>query len=91
MIYLDSSALVKLAHDEPESAALRSWLGSQPGPPVSSILTAIEVTRALRRHDPASVSKVPAILSQVILLPIDEPIVAAAAAFAEPLLRSLDS
>jgi predicted nucleic acid-binding protein len=89
--YLDSSALVKLAHDESETPALRRWLGAQPGPPVSSALAAIEVTRALRRHDPAAVSRVPAILSQVILVPIDEPIVSAAAALVEPLLRSLDA
>ena len=31
MIYLDSAAVVKLAHAEPESAALRSWM-SEPRP-----------------------------------------------------------
>ncbi len=31
MIYLDSSALVKLALSEPESAALTSYLATRPG------------------------------------------------------------
>jgi hypothetical protein len=32
LIYLDSSALVKLVHPEPETAALLSWLGQRPPP-----------------------------------------------------------
>ena len=29
MIYLDSAAVVKLVHAEPESQALRDWLGQR--------------------------------------------------------------
>ena len=62
MIYLDSSALVKLALTEPESAALAGWLAERSGQPlVSSALHRAEATtraagstrigiRELRQH-----------------------------------------
>ncbi len=50
MIYLDSSALVKLALTEPESAALAHWLAERAGQPlVSSALYRAEVPRAIAR------------------------------------------
>ncbi|MGH3982173.1 MAG: hypothetical protein ACRDST_05670 [Pseudonocardiaceae bacterium] len=36
MIYLDSSALMKLLRMEDETAALRDWLGERPEQPVVS-------------------------------------------------------
>ncbi|EIV91072.1 type II toxin-antitoxin system VapC family toxin [Frankia sp. QA3] len=89
MIYLDSSALVKLIHPELETRALRSWLAARPGLSVSSALGMLEVTRALRRSDPAALPRVPGVLARVTLVPIDEPVIAAAAALSDPLLRSL--
>lgn len=91
MIYFDSSALVKLVHPEVESAALHAWLVKQPSPAVSSALAVVEVTRALRRHDPAALSRVPGVLSQVMLVPMDSPVLTAASALVEPELRSLDA
>ena len=50
MIYLDSAAVVKLAHAEPESAALRGWLDERAEIQwISSVLTEIESFRALAR------------------------------------------
>ena len=50
MIYLDSSALLKLIRMENETAALRDWLGQRPEQPVvSSELGRVEVLRAARR------------------------------------------
>ncbi len=55
MIYLDSSALVKLAVTEPESAALADWLrDSRTVGRVSSPLVRVEVPRAVWRADPGS-------------------------------------
>ena len=55
MIYLDSSALVKLAVTEPESAALIEWLGDSPNlVRVSSPIVRVEVPRAVWRADPGS-------------------------------------
>jgi uncharacterized protein len=48
MIYLDSAAIVKLAHAEPESPALRRWLDKRAETGwISSVLTEIESFRAL--------------------------------------------
>jgi hypothetical protein len=49
MIYLDSAAVVKLVHAEPESAALRRWLEERTGTGwISSVLTCHSP-----RHSPA--------------------------------------
>lgn len=47
MIYLDSSAIVKLLAEEPESRALRAELDRRGGRLVASVLAATEVSRAL--------------------------------------------
>ena len=48
MMYLDSAAVVKLVHAEPESAALRGWLDERAETGwISSILVEIESFRAL--------------------------------------------
>ena len=93
MIYLDSSAVVKLCRVEPQTAALSGWLGSRSRDVVriSSVLARIEAARALLRVDPRSLANLPLVLAGMATMAIDEPIVAAAAAFTEPLLRSLDA
>jgi predicted nucleic acid-binding protein len=91
LIYLDSSALIKLVHHEPESKALLSWLVAQRLPAVSSVLAEVEVERAIRRAAPAALPAVPAVLSTVFLFEIDAAIRRGAAVLADPLLRSLDA
>ena len=55
MIYLDSSALVKLAVAEPESAGLLSWLAAQPNlVRVASSVIRVEVPRAVWRAEPSA-------------------------------------
>ena len=58
MIYLDSSALVRLALTEPESAALTAWLAERSGQPlVSSALHRAEVPRAVWRAEPGALPR----------------------------------
>jgi predicted nucleic acid-binding protein len=58
VIYLDSTALVKLALSEPESEALTAWLGEHAGQPlVSSSLHRTEVLRAIWRAEPAALPR----------------------------------
>ena len=58
MIYLDSSALVKLARAEPESAALARWLAERADQPlVSSALSQAEVPRAVWRAEPGALPR----------------------------------
>ncbi len=58
MIYLDSSALVKLALTEPESADLADWLAERADQPlVSSALHRAEVPRAIWRAEPGALPR----------------------------------
>jgi uncharacterized protein len=92
MLYLDTSALIKLIRREPESAALADWLDSQTSVAwVSSTLIEVELPRALRRVDPSLLAAVPAIVARVSRYEIDEVVRAAAAAYPDTGLRSLDA
>lgn len=92
MLYLDTSALLKMIRREPESDALADWLDERIGVPwVGSVLVEVELTRALRRAAPDLVGRAPAIVGRVARYEIDAAVRAAAAAFADPLLRSLDA
>jgi predicted nucleic acid-binding protein len=92
MIYLDSAAVVKLVHAEPESAALRSWLDEQAEIQwISSVLTEIESFRALARYAPEAVSRLPAVLDQIDLIDLDQRIRMLAQTVTPATVRSLDS
>lgn len=91
-LYLDSSALVKLATPEPETAALLALLESWPER-VCSALAVVELTRALRRAamSPAVLQRADQILSRMTLIRIDDAILATAAILPPSSLRSLDA
>jgi uncharacterized protein len=92
MLYLDTSALMKLIRREPESDALADWLdGQTPVPWVSSALVEVELPRTLRRIEPSLLADVPAILARVARYEVDEVVRAAAAAHPDATLRSLDA
>jgi predicted nucleic acid-binding protein len=62
MIYLDSAAIVKLVHAEPESPALRAWLDERAETGwISSVLAEIESFRALARYDSVTIRSLDAI------------------------------
>lgn len=92
MIYLDSAAVVKLAHAEAESPALRAWLDERAETGwVSSVLTEIESFRALARYAPDAVSRLPAVLDQIELIGLDPPIRILAQTVRPATVRSLDA
>jgi predicted nucleic acid-binding protein len=92
VIYLDSSALLKLLHEEPESAALADWLTRQTGSPLlSSELANVEVIRACRRINPAALPEAQALLAGLDLIPLAGTVIATAADVGETTLRSLDA
>ena len=92
MIYLDSSALVKLVVLEPESAALRHYL-QEHSERVSSALARVELCRALRRTgaSKATLQRADHVLARVALVALDDPLLRAAAALSPSGLRSLDA
>ena len=89
---MDSAAIVKLAHVEPESAALRRWLDERAETGwISSVLTEIEAFRALARYAPGAVSRLPAVLDQIDLIDLDPRIRILAQAVEPTTVRSLDA
>lgn len=92
LLYLDSSALVKLVVAEPETAALLRFLAGWPHR-ISSALARVEVVRAVNRAGagPAVHRRATRVLARVALVRIDQPVLAAAARAAPPELRTLDA
>ena len=92
MIYLDSAAVVKLAHAEPESAALRAWLDERAETGwISSVLTEIESFRALAWYAPQAASRLPAVLDQIDLIDLNQRIRMLAQTVTPATVRSLDA
>ncbi len=93
MVYLDSSAIVKLVVPERESRALRRYLAVRYDR-IASGLVRVEVFRALRRAhawEPATRHGAEQVLEGIALLAIDEPVLRAAAHLQPERLRSLDA
>jgi uncharacterized protein len=91
VLYLDTSALLKLCHLEVESAALGAWLSANQGDWVTSALTEVELTRAVVRVDAPALAHVPGVLARCDRLEIDEQVRADAAVLNPTELRSLDA
>lgn len=88
--YLDSSALVKLAVREPESAALRRYLRRK-RPLVTSALSRTEVARALLPFGPDAVTRGEDVLRRLDVIRINDRVLRAAGALLPMELRSLDA
>ena len=88
-VYLDTSAILKLIVVEPESEALLQALDSR-ADRVSSVLASVEVHRSLRRLRAAR-ERAAAILSAVVMVRVDDPVLERASAFEDATLRALDA
>jgi predicted nucleic acid-binding protein len=88
--YVDSSALVKLAVLEPESAALRRYLRRR-RPLVSSALARTEVLRALLPLGPDAIERGRAVLATVDLVRVNDRVLEAAGTLRPATVRSLDA
>jgi uncharacterized protein len=92
MIYLDSAAILKLVHAEPESQALRDWLDERAETGwISSVLAEIESFRALARYVPGATSRLPAVLDQIDLIDLNPRIRTLAQTVKPAAVRSLDA
>lgn len=92
MIYLDTSALVKLVWAEEHSAELVPWLSRCPDESyVSSTLADVELRRTVWRVDAGAMEYAQSVLDELTLLPIDAAVVRAAGRFHHPSLRALDA
>lgn len=105
MIYLDSSALIKLVRTEDSSDALQSWIDQRAEELlVTSALTRTEVPRAIRRNNhtdsgalidqqalEAELTQAASILASIAHIAIDGAILDRAGDLTSPMIRSLDA
>jgi predicted nucleic acid-binding protein len=90
VVYLDSSAIVKLVVQERESQALRRYLHGEPAR-ASCVLARVEVLRAVARHGAPILGRARRILSRIDLVHIDDELLDDAATLDAGVLRSLDA
>ena len=93
MIYLDTSASVKLVVDEEESVALIGWLNARPEQSLAtSVIGHIELMRAAARMGPAAVARARVVASTIDALVLTDTIAAATAeGISLGTLRTLDA
>jgi uncharacterized protein len=89
-VYLDSSAIVKLALREAESDALQRHLRRR-RPLVSSALARVEVLRALLAEGDAALTRGRTVLRSIDLVRMSDRLLEVAAGLAPPGLRTLDA
>jgi predicted nucleic acid-binding protein len=90
LVYLDSSAIVKLVIAEPGSVELRSYVDAG-GSRTTSIVSLVEASRAVERADPALMPRVDEALKMVNVIDLDREVARLAARIRPPRLRSLDA
>lgn len=90
VVYLDSSALVKLVVFEAESKALARHLRGRPSR-ASCGLARVEVIRAVRAHGQPAIGRARQLLERISLLRLDDVLLDAAAALNGDNVRSLDA
>jgi uncharacterized protein len=92
VIYLDTSAFVKLIRGERETSALQAFLRERPGAPlVSSALLVVETRRAILRQAPDQLTRADLLLTRIDQVDITRGVLEAASRLPDPELRSLDA
>jgi predicted nucleic acid-binding protein len=92
LIYLDTSAAMKLVRYEAHSDELSRWISEQAKPEfISSVIIEVELLRATRRSDPVLLGRANDVLNAVGTIILTPTIIARAAGYEEDNLRSLDA
>jgi predicted nucleic acid-binding protein len=91
MIYLDTSAALKLVVPETETSALELWIAERAGlPRAASRLLRIELLRTVARYAPDRIDRAHIVLSGIVLTGMDD-VASTAEVIGDPLVRSLDA
>jgi predicted nucleic acid-binding protein len=90
VVYLDSSALVKLVIAEAESSPLRRYLTGEPER-ASCALARVEVLRAVRGSGSAALARARRLLQRLNIVQVDDELLEAAATLDPRVSRSLDA
>lgn len=91
MIYLDTSALVKLVIEETESGALEHWMLLQQETVTTSVIGRVELLRVCRRIAAESVAPAELLLADLPVIPLAGWLVDVAETIGPPGLRTLDA
>jgi uncharacterized protein len=91
VIYLDTSALVKLVIEEAESIDLEHWLLLQDQPFTTSLIGRVELIRTCRRIDPDSVATANLLLADLPLVPMTSWVLDIAENIGPPTVRGMDA
>lgn len=91
LLYLDTSAFVKLVNSEPETPALRRHLRQRSAELVSAVLLRTEALRTAQAQSAARVGSMRIALRQVAFIDLDRPLFDAAGTIQPPDVRSLDA
>jgi predicted nucleic acid-binding protein len=92
VIYLDTSAFVKLIRGERETPALEAFLRERPEAPlVSSALLVVETRRAVLRQAPDQLARADLLLTRLDQVDLTRAVLEAASRLPDPALRSLDA
>lgn len=92
MIYLDTSAFLKLVvDDEPWTSELRTMLDDADAPLASRVLLQVETRRALQRVNPRQLPRADLLLDTVEQAEISSAVIESASRLPGPALRSLDA
>ncbi len=89
-VYLDASAIVRVVADEPGRAATVAFLREH-DTRVTSVLSAVEVPRAVARKRVDAALAASVFLEDLVIVALDRTIVSRAAGLAPPALRTLDA
>ena len=92
VIYLDTSAAMKLVRPEAHSGDLSRWFSERQAIPVlSSVLIEVELVLAARRIAPERADRVADVLSGIGVVTLSPSVIARAAGYTDPDLGSLDA
>lgn len=89
MLYLDTSAFLKMVWEEPESAALQEFIGDQSG--ISSVLLGVEARRGTLREAPKLMPRTDLLLGDLVMIEISDAVIESAGRLPDQTLRSLDA
>ncbi len=90
MVYLDASAIVRIIADEPGRAATVAFLRDHETR-VTSVVSTVEVPRAVARKRADAVLAAEAFLTDLVVVGLVSGIVSRAATLTPPALRTLDA
>jgi len=90
LIYVDTSALIKLVWPEQGTEAADAFIGDREDL-VSSTLLTVEARRAAARVEPAALPRVDLLLGRVELIHMSDAVIETASRLPDPMLRSLDA